>query len=223
MTATITDLTVPAPGLPIQIQRTYDSLVRSTSSDFGYGWSLGVNIQTQISPTGDVTLTINGKARTFYFTPPANGVFTLLVHAANTRPNQVCMDRCRIPATTAMACSAVGNVWECAINNSGQSLSGDRLSVHRRLRPHLHAGRRWNAAIGPGSEQQHTDDHAERDHEFERTQRALRARLTRPNHPDHGHAGQPLSIRLRRNGNLASVTYPASRRRRSINTTLLTC
>ena len=31
VTATITDLTVPAPGLPIQIQRTYDSLVRGTS------------------------------------------------------------------------------------------------------------------------------------------------------------------------------------------------
>ena len=41
VTATITDLTVPAPGLPIQIQRTYDSLVRGTSSDFGYGWHSG--------------------------------------------------------------------------------------------------------------------------------------------------------------------------------------
>ena len=81
VTATVTDFTVPAPGLPIQIQRTYDSLVRSTPADFGYGWTLGVNIQTDISPTGAVTLTLNGQRKTFYFTPPAND-FRLLVHAA---------------------------------------------------------------------------------------------------------------------------------------------
>ena len=69
VTTTVTDLTVPAPGLPIQIQRTYDSLVRSTSSDFGYGWSLGVNVQLDVSPLNDLTLTINGQRHTFYFTP----------------------------------------------------------------------------------------------------------------------------------------------------------
>jgi RHS repeat-associated protein len=69
VTTTVTDLVVPAPGLPIQISRTYDSLVRSTSSDFGYGWTLGVNVQLSVSATNDVTLTINGQRRTFYYTP----------------------------------------------------------------------------------------------------------------------------------------------------------
>ena len=73
VTTTVTDLTVPAPGLPIQIQRTYDSLVRSTSGDFGYGWSLGVNVQLDVSPLNDVTLTINGQRHTFYFTPYVPG------------------------------------------------------------------------------------------------------------------------------------------------------
>ena len=73
VTTTVTDLTVPAPGLPIQIQRSYDSLVRSTSSDFGYGWSLGVNVQLDVSPLNDVTLTINGQRHTFYFTPYVPG------------------------------------------------------------------------------------------------------------------------------------------------------
>jgi len=72
VTTTVTDLVVPAPGLPIQIQRTYDSLTRSTSSDFGLGWTLGVNVELQIAPMPYVTLTINGQKRTFYFTPPGN-------------------------------------------------------------------------------------------------------------------------------------------------------
>jgi RHS repeat-associated protein len=69
VTSTVTDLVVPAPGLPIRISRTYDSLVRSTSGDFGYGWNLGVNVQLDVSADHDVTLTINGQRRTFYFTP----------------------------------------------------------------------------------------------------------------------------------------------------------
>ena len=36
------DLTVPMPGLPIQITRTYDSRMK-TAGDFGVGWSLGIN------------------------------------------------------------------------------------------------------------------------------------------------------------------------------------
>jgi hypothetical protein len=73
VTTTVTDLVVPAPGLPIQIQRTYDSLVKATSSDFGYGWSLGVNVQLDVSSENDVTLTINGQRRTFYFAPYVPG------------------------------------------------------------------------------------------------------------------------------------------------------
>jgi Domain of unknown function (DUF6531) len=59
--ATITDLIVPAIGIPIQIQRTYDSLLKDTSSDFGYGWSLSVRVDLKVSPKHDVTFTLNRK------------------------------------------------------------------------------------------------------------------------------------------------------------------
>jgi RHS repeat-associated protein len=75
VTTTVTDLVVPAPGLPIQISRTYDSLVRGTSADFGYGWTLGVNVQLDVAANYDVTLTINGQRRTFYFTPYVPGFY----------------------------------------------------------------------------------------------------------------------------------------------------
>ena len=78
VTTTVTDLVVPAPGMPIQISRTYDSLVRSASGDFGYGWSLGIKVQLEIGNTQDVTLTLNGQRRTFYFTPTGTvlGIYT---------------------------------------------------------------------------------------------------------------------------------------------------
>jgi RHS repeat-associated protein len=75
VTTSVTDLVVPAPGLPIRITRTYDSLTRATSSDFGNGWSLGINVQLDVSPQHDVTLTLNGQRRTFYFTPYQPGVY----------------------------------------------------------------------------------------------------------------------------------------------------
>jgi RHS repeat-associated protein len=116
VTATITDLTVSAPGLPIQIQRTYDSLVRGTSSDFGFGWKLGINIQTSVSATGDVTLTLNGGTRTFYFTPPANSVFTFL-HTPQYTPEAGLYGSL---VSTGDNCSGllahVGLTWQCAIN-----------------------------------------------------------------------------------------------------------
>jgi RHS repeat-associated protein len=69
VTTTVTDLVVPATGLPIQIQRTYDSLKASTSSDFGYGWSLGINVDLVVDPSGNVTFTLGGQRKTFYLTP----------------------------------------------------------------------------------------------------------------------------------------------------------
>ena len=58
VTATVTDLVVPAKGLGINVQRTYDKLNASTSSDFGYGWSLGTNVNLTVGPKGDVTFTL---------------------------------------------------------------------------------------------------------------------------------------------------------------------
>ncbi|BAY62588.1 YD repeat protein [Calothrix brevissima NIES-22] len=49
-----TDLSIPLAGIPIEIQRRYDSLDANFSGDFGYGWSLGfqdAQIQ-EASPTG---------------------------------------------------------------------------------------------------------------------------------------------------------------------------
>src|SRR5690606_16206456 len=39
---TYRDAAVPVAGLPVQVLRTYDSLDRTTSGDFGYGWTLDV-------------------------------------------------------------------------------------------------------------------------------------------------------------------------------------
>jgi hypothetical protein len=69
VTATVTDLVVPAHGLAIRIERRYDSLEAGTSSDFGYGWSLGTRIDLETNGYGDVTFTLGGRRRTFYFTP----------------------------------------------------------------------------------------------------------------------------------------------------------
>jgi len=68
---TITDLTIPVAGLPIVIGRTYDSLERGESSDFGHGWSLAIgNPKLEKDLAHNVTVTMpDGKRSTFYFTP----------------------------------------------------------------------------------------------------------------------------------------------------------
>jgi RHS repeat-associated protein len=121
VTATITDLTVPAPGLPIQIQRNYDSLNSSVSGDFGFGWNLGINVQVNISPEDDVTLTINGSAKTFYFTPPPNSIFTYWYTPLYTPEPGLYGSL----VTTGDNCDGVLNhvaqTWACAINNAGNA------------------------------------------------------------------------------------------------------
>lgn len=69
----VTDLTIPVTGLPITISRTYDSLERFNSEDFGYGWTLDIaNPRVDINAASDVTLTMpDGRRSTFYFTPTA--------------------------------------------------------------------------------------------------------------------------------------------------------
>ena len=41
-TVSFLDMTVPMPGFPIQIVRTYDSRNRGNPGDFGYGWTLDI-------------------------------------------------------------------------------------------------------------------------------------------------------------------------------------
>jgi len=69
VTASVTDLIVPATGLAINIQRQYDSLNAGTSGDFGYGWNLGINTNLTTDASDNVTFTLGGQRKTFYFTP----------------------------------------------------------------------------------------------------------------------------------------------------------
>ncbi len=39
---TVTDLAVPLAGIPIEVNRTYDTMQANEEGDFGYGWRLGV-------------------------------------------------------------------------------------------------------------------------------------------------------------------------------------
>jgi RHS repeat-associated protein len=67
----VTDFTVPVAGMPIVVGRTYDSLERGRSGDFGYGWNLSISSpKLEVNPAGDVTLTLlDGKRVTFFFNP----------------------------------------------------------------------------------------------------------------------------------------------------------
>ena len=86
VTSTVTDLVVPAKGLAIQIQRTYDSLNDGTSSDFGYGWNLGTNVNLSVNPLGSVTFTLGGQRKTFYLTPEPNGFLPYYVPVWTPEP-----------------------------------------------------------------------------------------------------------------------------------------
>jgi YD repeat-containing protein len=117
VTTTVTDLVVPAPGLPIRIDRTYDSLLRSTSSDFGYGWSLGIKVQLEIAPSQDVTFTINGQRRTFYFAPTST---ILGIYSPQYTPEPGLFGSLQVPTSN---CGSgignllvkTGNIYICAI------------------------------------------------------------------------------------------------------------
>ncbi|HEU4508352.1 MAG TPA: PKD domain-containing protein, partial [Pyrinomonadaceae bacterium] len=76
ITLSFTDLTVPVTGIPITIQRNYDSLERNQIGDFGYGWSLDMaGPRLEVSPDNDVTITdpVSGRRVTFQFTPTSFG------------------------------------------------------------------------------------------------------------------------------------------------------
>jgi RHS repeat-associated protein len=88
ITFSVTDLTVPAAGMPITIRRRYDSLERNVVGDFGHGWSLEMaGPRLEVSPDHDVTITEPGTGRrvTFQFTPAAFGFpFSFLYQPAYT-------------------------------------------------------------------------------------------------------------------------------------------
>lgn len=115
VTSTLTDLVVPAKGLAINIQRTYDSLNAGMSGDFGYGWSLGTTVNLSVNPLGAVTFTLGGQRRTFYFTPQYSGFLPFYVPAFTPEPG---MHGTLYPASS--GCSDLfdylvpdGSLWAC--------------------------------------------------------------------------------------------------------------
>jgi RHS repeat-associated protein len=76
MTVSVTDMVVPVSGIPITIERHYDSLERNLNKDFGFGWALEMSgPRLEVSPDNDVTITEpgTGKRVTFQFTPTSFG------------------------------------------------------------------------------------------------------------------------------------------------------
>ncbi|MEB3220007.1 MAG: putative Ig domain-containing protein [Nostocales cyanobacterium 94392] len=64
----INDLTVPLAGIPIQINRVYDSFDADESGDFGFGWSLKTQ-EARIEESAPVTDNIPGVPSLFSSTP----------------------------------------------------------------------------------------------------------------------------------------------------------
>ncbi|QOY86399.1 DUF6531 domain-containing protein [Paludibaculum fermentans] len=123
VTATVTDFTVPLAGLPIQIQRTYDSLERQFQGDFGYGWKLGVSaLRFEVGPSSDVTLTINGQRKTFYFTPEGS-IFAWYTPKYTGEPGFY-----GSLTSTGDTCSGVllrtGNQWICGLADDTYKSTG---------------------------------------------------------------------------------------------------
>ncbi len=78
-----TDLTVPVAGIPITIQRTYNSRQASESGDFGYGWTLSIQ-DAQIRETIPVNpLEADGLA--FAATPFRDGTRVFLTNPEGRR------------------------------------------------------------------------------------------------------------------------------------------
>ncbi len=72
MISTVTEFKVPLAGIPISITRTYDSLERNQSEDFGFGWKLGTTVGLSVDANLNVTFNFNGQRQTFYFAPQAS-------------------------------------------------------------------------------------------------------------------------------------------------------
>lgn len=88
MTVSVTDMTIPVSGIPITIEREYDSLERNLIKDFGHGWALEMSgPRLEISPDHDVTITEpgTGKRVTFNFNPQSFGFpFSFLLQPTYT-------------------------------------------------------------------------------------------------------------------------------------------
>lgn len=60
-----TDLSIPLPGLPIEVTRRYSTLEAGTQGDFGYGWSLGLgdpNLRETVASDSTNTVGVFGAS-----------------------------------------------------------------------------------------------------------------------------------------------------------------
>lgn len=81
----LTDLSIPIAGIPIQVQRVYDTLQANEQSDFGYGWSLKVQ-DAQIRESVPVTeLEQLGVGSLFGSTPFSRGTRVYLTNPEGRR------------------------------------------------------------------------------------------------------------------------------------------
>ena len=142
VTATVTDLVVPSTGLAINIQRTYDSLNAATSSDFGYGWSLGINVNLMVEPRRRRYVHLGWTAKDLL-----SGAADAALFAADRVPVPLLL--CRVQARTRHVRHAHdrrhkhvrstslfpdGNLWECqgggAFNPSGYVYTDPRGTAY---------------------------------------------------------------------------------------------
>jgi RHS repeat-associated protein len=65
-THTFTDLAVPGRGMPLDLNRTYNSLAASTEGMFGYGWTSSYEMSLSFDSSGDVTVHQEEGAQTTF-------------------------------------------------------------------------------------------------------------------------------------------------------------
>ena len=70
VTASVTDRLFQRPDLRSTSNGNMTASTRNTSAgDFGYGWNLGINTDLTVDSSYNVTFTLGGHRRTFYFIP----------------------------------------------------------------------------------------------------------------------------------------------------------
>ncbi len=117
---TMTDLVVPLPGMPIRIERQYDSLKRNEAGDFGFGWRLGYNFDFKVDELQHVTVNLNGVRKTFPFSPIANPIFQSFYTPAYVTPAGMYGKLESTADTCNGVLSQAGGIYRCGVGTFGQ-------------------------------------------------------------------------------------------------------
>jgi RHS repeat-associated protein len=87
---TFTDISIPGRGLPLNFQRTYNSLSASQNGPFGYGWTSSYGSRLTVDASGNVVIAQeNGSTVSFTnfggsYTPPTRVLATLVKNGDGT-------------------------------------------------------------------------------------------------------------------------------------------